>query len=142
MICNLRYKCEYGPQDYSRIVKPISEELLPKPNKKPRAPESQPEGNAFAPTRKARAKRSKAGEGRKPPRKFKSKIAFGGVDAMDWMVEDPTPLPTKCRPRKKKVVVKDNEGCVPMQIAGKCCGILDLNEVPAVEVPLLRHPRL
>jgi hypothetical protein len=123
-------------------VKPISEELLPKPKKKPRTPEPQPEGNALAPTRKARAMRSKAGERRKPPRKFKSKTASGGVDAMDWMVEDPTPLPTKGRPRKKKVVVKDREGCVPMQTAGTCCGIPDLNEVPAVEDSVVEAPKV
>ncbi len=146
VICNLRYKCEYGPQDYSKIVKPISEELLPKPKMKPCTPELQPEGNALAPTRKARAKRSNAGEGRKPPRKFKSKTASGGMDAMDWMVEDPTPLPTKGRPRKKKIVApkkkKDSEGCVPMQTAGTCYGIPDLNEVPAVEDSVVEAPKV
>lgn len=127
-------------------MKPIFEELLPKPKMKPCTPELQPEGNALAPTRKARAKRSNAGEGRKPPRKFKSKTASGGMDAMDWMVEDPTPLPTKGRPRKKKVVApkkkKDSEGCVPMQTAGTCYGIPDLNEVPAVEDSVVEAPKV
>lgn len=103
-----RYKCEYGPQDYSRIVKPITEDLLPKPKKKPRAPDAVPEGNVLAPTRKARAKRAKGPNGRKPPRKFKS---IGGVtlsipDLNELpSIDDPLPEPAKIvkkrQPRKK-----------------------------------------
>ena len=84
--CIRRFRCEYGPKDFSHIVKPISEDLLPKPKKKLRVPDSVPEGNTLAPTQKARAKQTKSDGGRKPPRKFKAKTPATVSDAIDWMV--------------------------------------------------------
>ncbi|KAG0574041.1 hypothetical protein KC19_VG230000 [Ceratodon purpureus] len=46
------YRCEYGPKDFSHIVKPILEELLPKPKRKFRPPDCVPEGNSLAPDQK------------------------------------------------------------------------------------------
>ena len=63
------YKCEYGPKDFSHIV----EELLPKPRKKKRPPDSVPEGNEVAPTCKARARGVKDHEGRKPAQRLNPK---------------------------------------------------------------------
>lgn len=103
-----RYKCEYGPQDYSGIVKPITVDLLPKPKKKPHAPDAVPEGNVLAPTKKARAKRAKGPNGRKPPRKFKSTggVTFSIPDLNELpTIDDPLPEPAKIvkkrQPRKK-----------------------------------------
>lgn len=116
-------------------MKPITEDLLPKERKKYRIPDSIPEGNMLAPTRKARAKRAPKSEARKAPRKFKSRPGVD-VDAMDWMLQDPVVPPKMRVSRKKKGVVGDgvtaldptegHAGCIP-----------DLNEVPAVEDPVV-----
>ena len=139
-----RYKCEYGPKDYSRIVKPITEELLPKPRKKLRKPDVPQEGNLVAPTRKARAKRAKAGDVRKPPRRFKSKTPATEGDATESVVENPVQSPKKRSVRKKKGCC-DN-GCVPVVgNEGSCeAAIPDLNELPTVcdpDVPPLKVVR-
>lgn len=139
-----RYKCEYGPKDYSRIVKPITAELLPKPRKKLRKPDVPLEGNLVAPTRKARAKRAKVGDGRKPPRRFKSKTPATHGDATESVVENPVQSPKKRSIRKKKGCC-DNGGVPGVGNEGSCeAAIPDLNELPSVcdpEVPPLKVVR-
>lgn len=114
-------------------MKPISEELLPKPRKKPRTPDCVPEGNAIAPTRKARARRVKNLEGRKPPRRFKSKTPACGVDAMDWMLADPASMPKKRRSRKTKVDCCVQQSRDITADAVHPPQIPDLNEMPLTE---------
>ena len=117
-----RYKCEYGPQDYSRIVKPITEDLLPKPKKKPCAPDAVPEGNVLAPTRKARAKRAKGLNVRKPLRKFKSisGVTFSIPDlnvlpSIDDPLLEPAKIVKKRQPRKKLIPEPaGSDGAAPM----------------------------
>ena len=117
-------------------MKPITEELLPKPRKKARAPDVVPEGNVVAPTRKARAQRAKGPNARKPPRKFRSKTVTSTPDAMDWMLEDPPQPPLKKKSTRAKKGVSKSTGSpqsTPTEVA--IFSIPDLNEVPTVEDP-------
>ena len=128
-------------------MKPISEELLSKPRKKKRTPDCAPEGNSIAPTHKAQGKRVKDLEGRKPPRRFRSKTPRCAVDAMDWMLSSPPALPKKRRGRKS---VPD--GAIEHSIRDTIqpllsSGIPDLNELSTHEeihtspVPAVRKRR-
>ena len=129
--CLHRFRCEYGPKDFSNIVKPISEDLLPKPKKKIRVPDCVPEGSTLAPTRKARAKRTKSSPGRKPRRKFKSKTPV--TDAMDFMVQDPVPSPKRRRPRKAKGQTLSAVACEGSAETANVRDIPDLNVLPVDE---------
>lgn len=127
-----RYKCEYGPKDFSRIVKPITESLLWKLRKKQVLMETVQEGNTLAPTRKARANRSQGGQGRKPPRTFKPKTGGSIIEPMDWMVADPITVPKKRGPRKKATLATQSEAADDTGPHGCTNVIPDLNEVPMV----------
>ena len=126
-----RYKCEYGPKDFSRIVKPITESLRKKPRKKATVPVAVQEGNALAPTRKARAKRTDGGQARKAPRRFKAKPGGTIIDAMDWMAGEPAKPPMKRGSRKKKITPTNQVASTGPDSQKGCLLIPDLNELPS-----------
>jgi hypothetical protein len=117
-----RYKCEYGPKDFSRIVKPITESLLRKPRKKQVLMETVQEGNTLAPTRRARAKRNQGGQGRKPPRVFKQQT--GGsimkctnptpdLNEIPLVMDSPHPL---LRPSRKRLPERRKLNAMPIVV--------------------------
>ena len=83
-----------------------------------------------APTRKGRARRTKPTDGRKPPRRFKSKTPAVIADAMDWMLDNPVQTQKKRTARKKKVCSAEAPTVEGVKVG--CCGTIipDLNELP------------
>ena len=107
------------------FVKPITESLLRKPRKKQVLMVPVQEGNTLAPTRRARAKRTQGGQGRKPPRVFKPKTGGSIMECTNPipdlneipLVMDSPPPPAKAvkkrAPRKKKAQCNADCGLLP-----------------------------